>query len=52
MATWGSNTWGFANCGTPGDGGLTLSGIQLNSQTGNVNQTSNPGWGGQYWGAG
>ena len=52
MATWGSQTWGFSNWGTLGDTETPVSGIQLNSQQGNVSSTVNPGWGGQYWGAG
>ena len=52
MATWGSQTWGFSNWGTLGDTETPVSGVQLNSQQGNINSTVNPGWGGQYWGAG
>jgi len=52
MATWGSQTWGFSNWGTLGDTETPVSGVQLNSQQGNVSSTVNPGWGGQYWGAG
>jgi hypothetical protein len=53
MATWGSQTWGFSNWGTLGDITVELtSGVQLNSQEGNVVQDSVPGWGTQYWGAG
>jgi hypothetical protein len=53
MATWGSQTWGFSNWGTLGDTTVELtSGVQLNSQEGNLVQESVPGWGTQYWSAG
>jgi len=52
MATWGSQTWGFANWGTLGDTDVPVSGVQLSPQQGTVASTVNPGWGGQYWGAG
>lgn len=52
MATWGSQTWGFANWGNLGDVDATPSGISLNISEGTIQAQSNPGWGGQYWGAG
>ena len=53
MATWGSQTWGFANWGTLGDTDVELtSGVQSNTSLGTLQAQSVPGWGTQYWGAG
>ena len=52
MATWGSQTWGFAKWGNLGDETVTLTGHSLNISEGNVTASQVPGWGTQTWGAG
>jgi len=52
MATWGSQTWGFANWGTLGDTDAPTSGISLTASQGNINAIPSIGWGALFWGAG
>ena len=52
MATWGSQTWGFANWGTLGDISVPVSGQSISTSVGSVQVQQVPGWGTQYWGAG
>ena len=52
MATWGSQTWGFANWGTLGDISVSVSGQSTSTSVGSVQVQQVPGWGTQYWGAG
>jgi hypothetical protein len=52
MATWGSQTWGFANWGTLGDITVELSGQSLENQLGSVNTFPSIGWGALNWGSG